>query len=134
MYRTLRGIRPLRPALVQTDGSFRTDLNLSRTACILTVNTVDYKRMASYFDHQSHVESEWCSILDGLQFAASKDQGSVDLENDNQAVVNCILLSRRPRKYVDYYWAIKDSIETLDYVGLRWIPRELNRADELFRI
>lgn len=134
MHRTLRGIRPLRTALVQTDGSFRADLNLSRTACILTVETVEYKRMASYFDHRSHIESEWCSILDGLHFATLKDQGSVDLENDNQAVVNCILLGRRPRKYVDYYWAIRDSIKTMDYVGLRWIPRELNRSDELFRI
>jgi hypothetical protein len=134
MYRSLRGIRPLRTALLQTDGSFRTDLNLSRTACILTVETVDYKRMASYFDHRSHIESEWCSILDGLYFAASNDQGSVDLENDNQAVVNCILRGRTPYRYADYFWAIRDSINTMDYVGLRWIPRELNKSDELFRI
>ena len=134
MHRTLKGLRPLRPVLIQTDGSFIAHKNVSRTACILTVNTVDYKRMATYFDHQSHVESEWCSILDGIILATAKGQGSIDLENDNLAVVNSIIHGRRPNKYYDYYWTILESIKDFEYVGMRWIPRELNRADELFRI
>ena len=133
MHRALKGIRPLQTALVQTDGSFLIQKKLSRTACILTCGS-EYKRMATYFDHRSHVESEWCSILDGLQFAALKDQGCVDLENDNLAVVNCILRGQTPNRYADYYWAIRDSMKAFEYVGMRWIPRELNRADHLFRI
>jgi hypothetical protein len=89
--------------------------------------------MATYFDHQSYVESKWCSILDGIILATAKGQGSIDLENDNLAVVNSIIHGRRPSKYYDYYWSILESIKDFDYVGLRWIPRELNRADELFR-
>jgi len=131
-------LRPPKVALVQTDGSFSTkQVELSRTAVLLlTASKEEYSLINTYFDHWNAAESEWASVLNGIQFALKKDQGSVELENDCLPVVKHLIHKRAPAKsyLADYYRTILKEAKTMEYLGIRWIPRELNKADDLFRI
>jgi ribonuclease HI len=131
-FRALKGLRSPATILVQTDGSFidYKHFRCSRTATILFASS-NISLVRTYFDHVSSTESEWCSILDGLSFSLTKGHGSVELENDCLGVIKGLTTRRGP--YTDYYDEIHDTIRKMDYVGVRWIPRELNRADRLFR-
>ena len=130
-------IRPPQVALIQTDGSFSVkQQNLSRTAVILTTEKGTYTLCKTYFDHTDSTESEWCSVLDGVTYAVKKGQDCLELENDNQGVIRCLTLNVKPQRphIADYYHAIKESVELFEYLGIRWIPRRLNRADDLFYV
>jgi hypothetical protein len=127
--------RPPQLARVQTDGSFNSQI--ARTAVILIdKQNEEHNLYTTYLNHRNSMESEACSILDGIQYSIYKDEGSVELENDCLGVVNNIIHRRAPKKsyLADYYYAIFREIRHLDYFGIRWIPRELNSADDLFRI
>ena len=129
-------LRPSSLAFVQTDGSFSRG-NISRTAVILnTKDNIDYTLVNTYFDHKNSGESEWCSILNGLRCAQDKDQGSVELENDCLPIIRHLILRKPPIKgyLAEYYSAILKEVKNMDYIAVRWIPREMNRADRLFRI
>lgn len=127
--------RPQKLARVQTDGSFNSQI--ARTAVILIDKKNEEHRLhTTYLNHQNSMESEVCSVLDGIQYSIHKDEGSIELENDCLGVVNNIIQRRAPKKsyLTDYYYEIFREILHLDYFGIRWIPRELNSADDLFRI
>lgn len=130
--------RPSRVALVQTDGSFSSQyVDMSRTAVLLkTASHEEYSLVDTYTDHWNSTESEWASVLNGVRFALKKDQGSVELENDCLPVVKHLIAKQRPAKtyLADYYAAIFKESKKMEYLGVRWIPRELNRADDFFRI
>ena len=87
--------------------------------------------LCTYIDHRHSADAEWCSVLDGLLFAKKLDRGAIHLENDNQGLINA-LIYRRPPRHMDSYDAIADDIPHLEYIGIRGIPRGLNRADGLF--
>jgi ribonuclease HI len=135
---TKPGPRPPRVAAVQTDGSFSTQfVDMSRTAVLLrTTDYVEYSLVDTYNDHWNSTESEWASVINGIRFALKKDQGSVELENDCLPVVKHLIFKRPPAKsyLADYYSAIFKEAKAMEYLGIRWIPRELNKADGLFRI
>ena len=125
---------PPKVAHVQTDGSFT---SFSRTAVLLrTVTPEEYTLRSTYFDHVNSTQSEWCSILDGILFSKRKDQGSIQLENDCLGVIQALLRNRPPRDELTahFYTTIFKELRELDYFGIRWIPREMNKADQLFRI
>lgn len=135
---TQRLIRPPKTALLQTDGSFsKKYVEMSRTAVILkTYDNIDYSLVDTYTDHWNATESEWCSVLNGIRYAQKKDQESVELENDCLMVVKHLIHKRPPMKgyLAAYYNLILKETKNMEYLGIRWIPRELNRADELFHI
>jgi len=121
-------------AQVQTDGSFT---SFSRTAVLLKTTTPEeYTLRSTYFDHINSTQSEWCSILDGILFSKKKDQGSIQLENDCLGVVQALLRKKPPRDELLAYFhtSIYKEVKDLDHFGIRWIPREMNKADELFRV
>ena len=122
-------------ALVQTDGSYHSGQRLSRTAVILQAAD-EHRLMKTYMEgeHVNSTESEWASVLDGLKFSIAKDQGAVEIENDNQGVIDAIIRRRAKKEMERYYLhAILEESADLDWLGIRWIPRALNRADTLFR-
>lgn len=128
-------------ALAQTDGSYYTHLRLSRTAVLLKgeaelTGARPRSLVRTYWTHQNSTESEWASVLDGLEFAMAKDEGAVAIENDNLGVVRAIQ-GRQPlvKNYSRWYRTeILKKVGLMDYVSIRWIPRGQNRADRLFRI
>jgi ribonuclease HI len=120
-------------ASVQTDGSFRK--NISRTAILLnTTEGEQYRLVNTYFDHANSNESEWCSVLDGLDYSLQKNQKSLLLENDNLGVIQSLIRQKPQNSCWEYYDSIYEILESFDWVSVRWIPRELNRADKLFRL
>ena len=130
-------LKPLKLAHIQTDGSFsRENNNLSRTAVIL-VKPTGFKHTLSttYFHHRNSHESEWQSIVDGLEYSIKKDNRAIQLENDNLTIINTIINKKAPSlMYSDYYYHIYDIVKNLEWLEIRWIPRKLNKADNLFRI
>lgn len=132
----LRGsshLKPSKVAHVQTDGSFT---HFSRTAVILRTTTPeDYTLRSTYFDHINSTQSEWCSILDGILLSKRKNQGSIELENDCLGVIQSLLRKRPPRDelFAYFHTSIHREVRELDHFGIRWIPREINKADTLFR-
>lgn len=130
-----RSVRPALVAHVQTDGSFTPQL--SRTASLLkTTKGEDYGLYKTYFEHKNCTHSEWCSVLDGILFSVKKDQGAVELENDCLGVVKALTQKRQPvdRISAHFYGKIYKEIRGLEHFGIRWIPREMNKADEMFRV
>lgn len=127
-------VEPLALAAIQTDGSFRK--NISRTAVILdSIQGEQFTLVNTYFTHDNSHESEWCSVLNGLEFSLKKKQLAVTLENDNQGVIQSLITQTPPRSlYWPYYDAIFELMNEFDWVSMRWIPRERNKADRLFRI
>ena len=127
--------RPLEIAHLQTDGSFRYTDRVSRTASLL-LSDEKYTSVKTYFYHRNSYESEWCSILDGIQMTQSNEVSAVKIENDNLGVINALIQKRKPRhEYAAvYYDQILKEVRQMDYVEMRWIPRRFNKADGLFRI
>jgi ribonuclease HI len=129
-------VKPPTIAKLQTDGSFRYRDRISRTACLLKDEEEVYKSVKTYFHHQNSYESEWASVLDGIRMSQSYQIGDLQLENDNLSVIQCLVNRRRPAQgyaakyYDDFLFAAQD----MDWLEIRWIPRKLNKADDLFRI
>jgi ribonuclease HI len=125
-------VEPLALAAIQTDGSFK---RLSRTAVILdTIQGEQFTLVNTYFTHANSHESEWCSVLNGLEFSLKKNQKAVTLENDNQGIIKSLITQTPPKVLCSYYHAIYNLMNEFDWVSMRWIPREQNKADKLFRI
>lgn len=134
---TRPGSRPAKVALVQTDGSFSSEFPMSRTAVLLrTPDAIEYSLVNTYTDHINSTEAEWASVYSGVEYALKKDQGSVELENDCLPVMKHLIFRKPPAKsyLADYYAAVLKEARKMEYLGVRWIPRELNKADEFFRI
>lgn len=128
---------PERISHIQTDGSFAQQYKISRTACHMVDSKKDARTMINtYLDHKNSYESEWRSIVDGIDFAIKKKEYTLEIENDNLSVIKCLINRKRPmQKYaVDYFDYVMDISSKIDYLAIRWIPRELNKADDLFRI
>ena len=122
-------------AKLQTDGSFRYNDRISRTASLLKTDET-YKSVKTYFEHTNSYESEWCSVKDGIVMTQEYDVDSVQIENDNLSVMNSLIHKRRPKQEYAavYYEDIMKLAKDMEWVELRWIPRRLNKADKLFRI
>lgn len=122
---------------MQTDGSFGMQYKISRTACLMLDSKKDSRSLIkTYLDHKNSYESEWCSVVDGIDFALKKKEYTLEIENDNLSLIKCLINKKRPtQKYaVDYFDYVMDVSSKIDYLAIRWIPRELNKADDLFRI
>ena len=124
--------RPSHTVFIQTDGSFKPQY--SRTAVFInTHENKEFKLRKAYLDHNDSMESEWCSILDGIQYSIKHKHVCIELENDNQQVVQSLIERKSPNKQylTKYYRMIYKEINGLEYFGIRWIPREFNKADLL---
>jgi hypothetical protein len=94
-------------------------------------------RTYSRGEHTNSTDSEWASVADGIQYAIHKKQGAIHLENDNLGVIRTLQgLQARPRGGLAraYYDYIYELAHPLEWLAVRWIPRERNRADRLFRL
>jgi len=89
------------------------------------------------YNAESSTEAEWASLYYGLLVAHTNREWAIGLENDCLGVVSSLLYGtrRQPKPYAVYYRGkITDVASTMDWCGIRWIPREQNRADRLFRM
>ena len=125
--------RPPIVAKVQTDGSYTR--RLQRIAAILTKPSHSIRTEVMELRTQNSTETEWASIAMGLHLALQNGEGAVGLENDNLSVIHSLMFDRKPLTH-DYARHYRNEIFQIankaEWAGVRWIPREINRADELF--
>ena len=122
-------------AHVQTDGSWKP--RLARVAAIVATadGSATYRHMES-LQAENSTETEWASVAYGIRLALKYQQDTVCVENDNLGVIQALIQpgTRLRHDYARYY---KDQIQRMSaqtaWTGVRWIPREVNRADALFR-
>lgn len=128
--------RPDYVALIQTDGSYKPSYKISRTAVLYLNSENPQYSIKTYFEHSNSYESEWQSIIDGVEYAIKKDDGALELENDNLSVITCLINKTPPKtKYIkEYYYHTLELSKHLDLFSVRWIPREENKADRLFKL
>lgn len=121
-------------AQLQTDGSFRAyrgyvAMHLTRADSSHT------KQMFEILGALNSTEMEWASVAKGLEFALEQNQDCIGIENDNLGVISCLITQSRPKHaYARHYKAqIMNLANQTLWTGVRWIPRKINRADDLFR-
>ncbi len=132
--------RPPAAALAQTDGSWHQCWRLSRTAALLRTGEGEiWKSVQTYTagEHASSTDSEWASVVDGILLAIKRDQGVLELENDNLGVMQAITgKGPRPRSVFgrEALDAVYELTTPFEWFAARWIPRGRNGADRLFRV
>jgi ribonuclease HI len=134
------GITRIRPpilTIVQTDGSFHLRTRSGKAgALLLRPDHTFSSHIEPLHGLASSMEAEWASIHLGLSVAAQMRQPAVGLENDCLSVISHIAFNSPPvrQEYARYYHhKIRELSRQFDWCGIRWIPREQNRADKLLR-
>jgi ribonuclease HI len=125
-------------AHLQTDGSFKARPRLARTAYILL--SADGRRTyrdVTPVDAASSTEAEWASVLTGLQFAVDGPprQTAIGIENDCLSVIHGLVHQEVPLRIAAHRELRREILQLANqttWTGIRWIPREANRADALF--
>ena len=128
------------PSLLQTDGSFKR--SQGRAAALLLHNSNLYSRVWDLERAKDSYETEWASIYHGLLFSMNSNADRLHIENDNQGVIMNLLTAdlwkkkkqkKKQNPYVaEYREAILNLAKQTEWTAIRWIPRERNRADDLF--
>ena len=114
--------------LVQTSGLVRPSNGSAAVAVRIAGDVVKFSPL---YNVASPTEAEWASVYYGLLVAFSRKASVIGLENSSHPVVMSLLVGPRhnPRPYVPYYTRkIVDIADTMDWCGLRYVPKEQNRA------
>jgi hypothetical protein len=123
-------------AIVQTDGSFYHYSKAGKAnALLLKPDDTFSSHVQSLYNLNSSTEAEWVAVYLGMNEAEQANQSSIGLENDCLSVVHQIMMkSHQDHDYARYYhYKIKEASKKFDWCGIRWIPREMNRANRLLR-
>ena len=129
---------PRKSALLQTDGSFMPATRFSRVAMILRTERDSelFQAMHQIEKAKDSTETEWASVCQGLVFALEKNQWNIQIENDNLSVIRGLMLPFCELKddYAKFYrnQILMTAVDSY-WTAIRWIPREVNQANELFR-
>jgi len=121
---------------VQTDGSFKATSPRARVAVIIQSPSEEQRYMFP-IDANSSTEAEWASVAAGVSLAIERNCDAIALENDNLGVIRSLILptTRLRHEYARFYRdrILTTAAQETAWTGARWIPREQNRADNLFR-
>ena len=124
-------------AHVQTDGSFGTRYGARVAAIVNSANRKHQWQDMTRINAVNSTETEWASVLFGINLAVNNDQEAIGIENDNLSVIHGLIFpkNRLRHEYAAYYRnEIQKVAATSVWTGVRWIPREKNRADDLFHL
>jgi len=118
------------------DGSYRPRTKEAAVAYYLTHNKQSYSSQKLPIKASNSTEAEWASIFFGLKAAIDNSEDLLHIQNDCLSVVRAFLPFSEPPKQ-NYARHFKVEITKLagqaSWVGISWIPRELNRADQVLR-
>lgn len=130
-----RALQPLILTRVQTDGSFGRPI--AQAAAVIT-HPNGFEVAAQKIrvpEARSSTETEWASVAFGLRLALENDHETVGLENDCLGVVSALMYPMNPLRHAyarHYRNLIYGLAAQTAWTGVRWIPRQVNRADDLF--
>ena len=130
--------RPPLVAKIQADASFNLNRPLdSMAAYILRTASgrATYRDTVQLGRVLNSTEAEWAGVAAAVEVAINMNEMAVELENDNLSVIHQLMLDTWPRhKYARYYHRkIRDNAAQMEWLAVRWIPREVNAADLLLR-
>ena len=123
-------------AIAQVDGSYVK--NMGRAAVLFTRANGEetFRNVYQLGVVASATEAEWAAVYSGIMKGLELREGSVLVENDCLGVINHLMQRDVTLKheYARYYRSrILGAAAQFEWVGVRWIPRELNQADKIFR-
>lgn len=119
-------------SLVQVDGSYRPRTKTAAVAFYLITPQGSILSQSIPVEAQSSTEAEWFAVFFGLKSALENGYKDLHLQNDCLSIIQAFLPNANPPRptYAKYF---KTKIQThsneANWVGISWIPRELNRAD-----
>lgn len=119
---------------IQTDGSYKK--NLARTAVLLkTSDELSTIKKVTPIIAESSTETEWASVYHGVLFGLEHSETVLALENDDFGVIAALITNNTLKHdYAKYYRSnIVKLVGNTAWTGVRWIPRENNKADALFQ-
>ena len=119
---------------IQTDGSYKK--NLARTAVLLkTSDDLSTIKKVTPIFADSSTETEWASVYHGILFGLEQSETVLALENDDFGVMAALITKQSLKhEYANFYRnKIMKLVGNTVWTGVRWIPRENNKADALFR-
>jgi len=122
-------------ATAQVDGSFRVGIGAAAVLFTRADGLTKYKNHYQLGVVESTTEAEWAAIYAGITKSKELQENAVLIENDCIGVIGHILNRDVQLKhdYARYYRSkIIQSAGELEWVGVRWIPRTANRADDIF--
>lgn len=131
--------RPVTCAHLQCDGFFRPLMpHTTRAAWILRSadERLTYREVRSVGRMESSTEAEWAAVYEGVRFALEKGETALEIENDCLAVFSGLAVQHNflNHAYARYYSRnLMRLARESEWMAVRWIPRELNLADRLFR-
>jgi hypothetical protein len=131
-------LEPLTLATIQTDGSYTPSTRDARATAILTPTKSQHTfRHVQSISAESSTEAKWASVAMGLEFAVTHDERAIGIENDCLSVINTLISPHDMFLRHEYarYWRyrILRQAKGIEWFGIRWIPREQNHADDLFK-
>lgn len=121
---------------VQTDGTLYSKNKTGAVAALLYYQSRSAQGFTHPLEHlDDSTEAQWASVYFGLEMAKRSNQSLIGIENDSLSVIRHIMCNDTGgTDYARYYnHKIKEVAEELQWCGVRWIPRELNRANTLLR-
>jgi len=124
---------------VQTDGFFdqRHGPQGQLAAIIYTPTHHIERSWMGPIQANSSTETDWASVAMGLRMALEFNHRHLGIEHDNLEIIRSLIfykeIKNKPNQdYVQYYFnEIMKSAAQTEWTGVRWIPRGLNRADDL---
>jgi ribonuclease HI len=118
------------------DGSYRPKTKEAAVAYYLVSNHNSTCSQKIPIKASNSTEAEWASIYFGLKAALENSEDLLHVQNDCLSVVRAFLphADAPKQKYARHFWnEIKTLAGEASWVGISWIPRELNRADQVLR-
>ena len=125
--------RPSTLYRVQTAGSFGNRKGNRIAAILYEANHHPETRILLPIKSASYTETEWASFTLGLALAIQHKQSHVAIETSNLSIMHTLIFHQNfcSRQHHYFHEIMRLSKET-EWAGVRWIPRALNRADDLF--
>ena len=126
---------------VQTDGFFDKRYKGRVAAIIYTPTHHIDQTWAGPIRTISSTETDWASVAIGLRMALEFNHRYIGIENNNLEIIRSLIFhkefkakakAKQNQEYARYYFHdIMKSAAQTEWTGVRWIPRGLNRADDL---
>lgn len=131
-----RALQPVALTRVQTDGSYGRPAGAQAAAVVTSPNGYEAAGQLIHLPTcKSSTEAEWASVAFGLRLALDNDHEVIGLENDCLGVVSALMYPLNPLRhaYARHYRGLIYGLAAQSmWTGVRWIPRQVNRADDLF--
>lgn len=128
---------PALHALAQVDGSFRKNVGAAAVLFKRADGVTQYTNHYQLGVVESATEAEWAAVYAGITKSKELQENAVLIENDCIGIIGHILNRDvlLKHEYARYYRSkIIQSAGELEWVGIRWIPRSANRADDIFHL